>query len=80
MESASSLVVPLISSSVSTPVIDPELCPECRQKGATKQSIRQFSKRLKQFYRWRRHRCVQCDRRWSSWQYAISPRKLRARR
>lgn len=58
-------------SSSSLTLRNPELCPACRLRGRVRDT------RIEAGYRIRRYGCVVCERRWSSYETVLDPRKLR---
>lgn len=50
---------------------DPEVCRECGQRGHVIRSFRGHG------YRRRRHECPRCQRRWTTYQTVLNPRRIK---
>lgn len=51
-------------------LLPPESCPACDTHG------RVIDTRRKTAYTWRRHVCPACNRRWTTWQTTVDPKRL----
>lgn len=51
---------------------DPDVCEHPLCGGLS----RVINKRRRPGYIWRRHACLKCGRRWTSWQYLVHPRNV----